>query len=243
MITSRLPQPALSLAEFAEPAPLHDPSVVHCSHGRLRVHLPHWSGSDGEQLAAAVGLLDGVTEVEANPLTGNLLIRFEPRQTSLAELLDALPAVRVLPPVPVLCGDLVEPSGPVYVTGMGRWVYTGLGWTSVGMAVVGAIMPGIPTAPFVILAGYFFIRSSPEAHAWLRQSRWFGPLLRDWEEHHAVRRSLRNTALALIGGSAVLTSLLPFALPLKLTILGLQAIGFGLVLQVRVIDHPAVSPA
>jgi uncharacterized membrane protein YbaN (DUF454 family) len=256
MSTSRLsPTFVPGASEDADrSASLREPSVVHTSYGRLRIHLPHWSGIDGEQIVAVVRRLAGVTNVEANPLTGNVLIRFEPQQTSVAALLEALPALRLEQPVclPLLCGDSDQPpallveigqslegdrSGSVvYMTGTGRVVYTALGWTSVGMAVVGAITPGIPTAPFVILAGYFFIRSSPEAHKWLRESRWFGPILRDWEAHRAVRRSLRNAALVLIGGGMVLTTLLPFSLPLKLTILALQALGLAIVLQLRVID-------
>src|SRR5262249_37815428 len=155
-------------------------------------------GTDGDQIAAAVSSLPGVSHAEANPLTGNVLILFEPAQTNAPALLAALPAVRFGPPL--LAAELGQhDSGPEpsrqllpdgqfrYVTGTTRVVYRALGWTSVGMAVVGAITPGIPTAPFVILGGYFFIRSSPEAHQWLRQSRGFGPILRDWEEHRGVR--------------------------------------------------------
>jgi uncharacterized membrane protein YbaN (DUF454 family) len=130
----------------------------------------------------------------------------------------------------------------VYVTGMGRVVYTTLGWTSVGMAVVGAITPGIPTAPFVILGGYFFIRSSPEAHEWLRQSRWFGPILRDWEEHRGVRRSIRNAAVALIGGSMVVTTLMPLPTALTVTIVALQAVGLAIVMNLRVVDPVPFTP-
>jgi uncharacterized membrane protein YbaN (DUF454 family) len=143
-------------------------------------------------------------------------------------------------------GPPLEPSlaGPViYVTGTTRVVYKALGWSSVGMAVVGAIMPGIPTTPFVILAGYFFTRSSPEAHEWLRQSRWFGPILRDWEEHRGVRRWVRNATLALIGGGMVVTALMGLSTGLTATILTLQAVGIGIVLNLRVIEPAAPAPA
>jgi uncharacterized membrane protein YbaN (DUF454 family) len=237
---------------YAGSSPLREPGVVHSSHGRLRVHLPHWSGTRGEQIAAGLRGLPGVTGAEANPLTGNVLIRFEPRQTNVVALLEALPSLRLEEPAPLLGADRDRPPAlleagqaglVVSVTRTGRLVYTTLGWSSVGMAVVGAITPGIPTTPFVILAGYFFIRSSPEAHEWLRQSRWFGPLLRDWEEHRGVRRSVRNAALALIGGSMVLTTLMPLSAPLKLTIVALQAVGLAVVLHLRVVDGEPSVPA
>jgi uncharacterized membrane protein YbaN (DUF454 family) len=251
--------------EFADCAPAREPSVVHSGFGRLRIHLPHWSGTREEDLAAALRGLPGVTHAEANPLTGNVLLLFEPQQTSAATLLEALPALRLAPPLslpgegsvlstePFEAGQLLvetvaegeakQPGSVVYMTGTGRVVYKALGWSSVGMAGVGAATPGIPTAPFVILAGYFFVRSSPESHQWLRQSRWFGPLLRDWEDHRGVRRSVRNAALGLIGGSMVVTTLLGLATPLLATILTLQAVGMGIVLRLRVIDPTGPAPA
>jgi uncharacterized membrane protein YbaN (DUF454 family) len=187
-----------------------------------------------------------VISAEANPLTGNVLILFEPQRTNVAALLEALPVLRFEGPIipPLLGSDrnqppaLLEETGQsgVYATGASRVAYTALGWTSVGMAVVGAVTPGIPTAPFVILGGYFFIRSSPEAHQWLRQSRWFGPILRDWEAHRGVRRSVRNAAAALIGGSMALTTLMPLSAPLKVTIVALQVVGLGFVLHLRVVE-------
>jgi uncharacterized membrane protein YbaN (DUF454 family) len=244
------------------------PRVVHSSRGRLRVHLPHWSATGCDHVVADVCRLPGVTRAEANPLTGNLLILFDPDQTQVQALLGALPAVCVEPeitqtapaggrePLPASLGQtgaptvvLLEPPGPgeagsvVYMTGTGRVVYKALGWGSVGMAVVGAITPGIPTAPFVILGGYFFIRSSPEAHAWLRQARLFGPILRDWETHRGVRRSVRNAAAGLIGGSMVLTALLPFPAALKVTTVACQVIGMGIVLRLRVVAPVPPAPA
>jgi uncharacterized membrane protein YbaN (DUF454 family) len=248
MRTDRLAQAVV------HPTPLREPRVVHSSHGRLRVHLPHWSGTDAADLAAGLRRLPGVIGAEANPLTGNVLIRFEPRQTSAAALLAALPAAEPEPPVrlpvpaadrgrPLVLPEELQPGSVVYVTGTGRVVYIALGWTSVGMAVVGAVTPGIPTAPFVILGGYFFIRSSPEAHAWLRQARWFGPILRDWEAYRGVRRSVRNAALALIGGSMGLTALMPLAAPVKVTIVAAQVVGAAIVLRLRVVDAVPPSPA
>jgi uncharacterized membrane protein YbaN (DUF454 family) len=261
----RLAQAFFSSAptEIAASEAMREPSVVHASRGRLRVHLPHWFGTDGEEIVAAVHRLPGVTGVEVNPLTGNVLILFEPEQAAAADLIEALPAVGVKPAVSpaLLRGDteratalgeaigwhttvpeqpLGQSQSIVYMTGAGRVVYKTLGWASVGMAVVGAITPGIPTAPFVILAGYFFVRSSPEAHEWLRQSRWFGPFLRDWEEHRAVRRSVRNVAVGLIGASMVLMPFLGMPAPLTLTIMALQAVGLAIVLRLRVVEPVAL---
>jgi uncharacterized membrane protein YbaN (DUF454 family) len=229
------------------------------------VHLPHWPGTRGEDLAAALRQLPDVTHAEANPLTGNVLILFDRQRTSAQSLLEALPSLRLETPTclrlvrddsdnPALAeetgrpiaatGEAREPhqaGQSTYLTGTAQVVYKALGWSSVGMAVVGAVTPGIPTTPFVVLAGYFFVRSSPEAHQWLRQSRWFGPLLRDWEEQRGVRRSVRNAAAGLIAGSMVLTALIGLPVELVATIISLQLIGLAIVLRLRVIEPTAAA--
>ncbi len=233
--------PANALSPFVDDASLHEPEVVHSSYGRLRMHLPNWSGDLDIELAAEVMRWAGVTHAAANPLTGNLLILFQPAQTSARTLLERLSAVR-LRATPMLRliqeEDIETPTAELreHVTGAWRVVYQAMGWGSVGMAVVGAILPGIPTAPFVILAGYFFIRSSPQAHQWLRESRWFGPLLRDWEEHRAVRRSLRNAALALIAAGMAIAIWLGLPTLLTTSIVAMQVVGMVIVMSLPVID-------
>jgi uncharacterized membrane protein YbaN (DUF454 family) len=233
-----------SLDDFTDSAPGREPSVVHSIYGRLRVHLPLWLGTREDEIAEEVMRFVGVTHAEANPLTGNLLILFQPSQISARALLEALPALRLQSSPPIRLAEDLESESGDYVTGARRVVYQVLGWGSVGMAVVGAIMPGIPTAPFVILAGYFFIRSSKKAHTWLRESRWFGPILRDWEDHRAVRRSVRNAALALIVVSMAITIWLGLPQLLTVSIVALQVIGLAIILNLRVVDpKDTESPA
>ena len=232
----------------ADSAPARAARVVHCSFGRLRVHLPHWTGERGEEMVAAVRRLAGVSHAEANPITGNLLVLFAPRQTNVPTLLAALAALRLEPwaaleptVVPVRILPPPAPAETTYLTGATGVAYQALGWTSVGLAVVGAVTPGIPTVPFVLLAGYFFIRSSPRAHQWLRQSRWFGPIMRDWEEHRAVRRSVRNAGAGLIVLGAGVTVLLGLPPVLSATILTLELIGLAIVLNLRVVEPAALA--
>ena len=58
-----------------------------------------------------------------------------------------------------------------------RWLYVGLGVLSVGLAVVGAIVPGMPATVFLIIASYFLTRSCPSLEKRLLQHRIFAPYL------------------------------------------------------------------
>ncbi len=72
------------------------------------------------------------------------------------------------------------------------------GLACVGMAYLGAILPGLPTTPWVLLAGECFRRSSPRLQRWLRRSPIFGRLIRDWEDHRGIRRPVKVFAVCMI---------------------------------------------
>ena len=70
----------------------------------------------------------------------------------------------------------------------------------VGLAALGVVLPLLPTTPFVLLAATCFLKSSERSRRWLLNSRLFGPTLRDWHEHRAVRRPVKLLAVAVIAG-------------------------------------------
>ena len=43
-----------------------------------------------------------------------------------------------------------------------RWLYMGGGLLAVGLGIIGAFLPIMPTVPFLILAVFCFARSEPE---------------------------------------------------------------------------------
>lgn len=79
-----------------------------------------------------------------------------------------------------------------------RGAYVGAGFGFVGLGVLGAILPGLPSTVFFILALWAFKKSSPRFERWLLENRMIGPTLRDWDEHRSIRRRTRNFAIGLI---------------------------------------------
>lgn len=101
---------------------------------------------------------------------------------------------------------------PVVASGLRRGLYLTAGVGCVGLAYLGALLPGLPTTPWVMLASWCFARSSPRLQAWLRRSPIFGALLRDWDEHRGIRRRVKVVAAVLIVG-VVSASILSGRLP------------------------------
>lgn len=129
-----------------------------------------------------------------------------------------------------------ELRAPEHRPGLRRVLYRWLGLGFVGLGVLGALLPILPTTPFLLLASYFFVRSSPGLHLWLLRSRIFGPFLRDWDRHRAVRRKVKVVALLMVPtavGASVYFGRLPWYLVLLLVVLG--AIGMTVVARLPVI--------
>lgn len=86
----------------------------------------------------------------------------------------------------------LSPRTPLWL----RWLLIVAGMIALAMGLLGVVLPGLPTTPFILLAGGCFVRASPALHGWLLQSRWAGPMLRDWSEHRSLPKRTKRIALA-----------------------------------------------
>lgn len=79
-----------------------------------------------------------------------------------------------------------------------------LGFAMLALGVIGAFLPVLPTTIFLILAAWFFGRSSPRLEAWMLSHPRFGPSLVQWREQGAVPRTAKIMACAgMAAGYAV----------------------------------------
>ncbi|MEK6707676.1 MAG: YbaN family protein [Pseudomonadota bacterium] len=88
-----------------------------------------------------------------------------------------------------------------------RGLYLALGIVALVLAVLGAVLPVLPTTPFVLLAAACFARGSERFHDRLLANRFAGPLIREWREHHSIPRRVKRWVyllMALSFGSSIL---------------------------------------
>ena len=83
-----------------------------------------------------------------------------------------------------------------------RWLWWLLAYASLGLGLVGIVLPGLPTVPFVLLAAFAAARGSQRLHAWLLAHRQFGPVIRDWEAQGAVSRRAKRLATLMMAACA-----------------------------------------
>ena len=122
-----------------------------------------------------------------------------------------------------------------------RAIYLCLGWAFVGLAVLGLFLPLLPTTPFLLVASSCFLRSSPRWQRWLLNSRWFGPMLRDWDEHRAVRRPVKVLAVVVVSAALALAVVRDLHWAVRTLIVLLGLVGLMVVWRLPVI--PAAADA
>nr|WP_245277428.1 YbaN family protein [Rhizobium leguminosarum] len=65
------------------------------------------------------------------------------------------------------------------------------------LAIVGAVLPVMPSTIFAILAAWFFSRSSPRLEGYLLNNRLLGPTLHRWRSNGAI--SVKSKIVAVCG--------------------------------------------
>ncbi|OIQ33174.1 MAG: hypothetical protein BM562_02000 [Alphaproteobacteria bacterium MedPE-SWcel] len=98
-----------------------------------------------------------------------------------------------------------------------RIIYLFLGLISVSMAALGVLLPLLPTVPFLLLATFFFARSSERLHGWLLDHRTFGPMILDWQTRGAIHPNAKKAATLSV--AAVFSISLILQLPFKLLLI------------------------
>jgi len=100
------------------------------------------------------------------------------------------------------------------------------------LGVLGAILPVLPTTPFLLLTSYFLARTSPRLNRWLLTSRFFGPILRDWQQLGGVRPDVKVKAIMIVVLAVALSLwLTELSSTLRWIVVIISLIGIGVVMR------------
>lgn len=110
-----------------------------------------------------------------------------------------------------------------------KFLYIAVGTVASLLAVLGALLPGLPTTPFLIVALWAFARSSARLLALLESLPLFRAALveaRRFEERRTIRPEVKLTALVCAWGSVLFTAVaFGVARPILLGAVALAALG------------------
>ncbi|MCB1850611.1 MAG: YbaN family protein [Gammaproteobacteria bacterium] len=107
------------------------------------------------------------------------------------------------------------------------------GWLSLGFGLLGVVLPLLPTTPFLLLSAWCFARSSRRFYDWLTGNRYFGPVIRRWEEQRTMERRVKQRALLLVMVSFSITLLLvPLSTLLRMSLVLMALLLCGLIWRI-----------
>src|SRR3989304_4782887 len=83
-----------------------------------------------------------------------------------------------------------------------RLLFVALGSIFLALGVIGIVVPGLPTTPFLLLSAACYFRSSNRLHSWLLNHKLFGRFIRDFKENKSI--SLRSKVISLVTMSCMI---------------------------------------
>jgi len=97
-------------------------------------------------------------------------------------------------------------------------LWRGLACFSLLLGLIGVVVPGLPTVPFLLVSAWSAGKGWPPLEVWLFAHPRFGPPLKRWREQGAVPRNTKYLATVMMTLSVVLllVSSAPFWLKLGL---------------------------
>jgi uncharacterized membrane protein YbaN (DUF454 family) len=66
------------------------------------------------------------------------------------------------------------------------------------LGIVGAILPVLPTTPFLLLAVFFYSKSNPKLHSYIINHKYFGPSVKEWNKFGVIRLKAKIIATIML---------------------------------------------
>jgi uncharacterized membrane protein YbaN (DUF454 family) len=120
---------------------------------------------------------------------------------------------------------------PQYTSPLLRFLLIIAGSISVGLGVLGIVLPVLPTTPFLLLAAWCYARSSTRFYVWLMTHRLWGKYLRDYTSGKGVPARIKVSALTLLW-AAILSSAF---LAVEKTWLRILLIGIAMAVSIHIL--------
>ncbi|MEM6780816.1 MAG: YbaN family protein [Pseudomonadota bacterium] len=98
-----------------------------------------------------------------------------------------------------------------------RGMYLVLGFLSLGLGIIGVVLPLLPTTPFLLVTAFCFARSSEKFHNWLLSHPYFGKIIKDWRDHGAISKKSKISAMLVIILTILLSVVLRASKPILIT--------------------------
>ncbi len=208
------------ISAFRAPEGLSWWETIESRSGEIRLrHEPSTRAEDDlGALAEILAEYEGIEQSRFSPWSKTLTIAHRPGAPIARRLVDKVEDE--LRTVQVRRSSLRrgQAEDVAVASGLRRIRYLILAGGSFVLSVVGLIVPGIPTVPFLLSTSYYLARSSPTLNARLRRMPVLGPVLVEWEERHGLSLGSKARLMGTTGAVIAITVVASLATPIAIVI-------------------------
>ncbi len=72
------------------------------------------------------------------------------------------------------------------------------GTISLSLGIIGVVVPGLPTTPFILLSATLYFKSSKKLYNWLINHRFFGKIIKNYRAKNAISVKTKWFSLILM---------------------------------------------
>lgn len=107
-----------------------------------------------------------------------------------------------------------------------RSLYIIGGTLSLALAIIGIIVPGLPTTPFALLSAYLYAKSSDRLYNWLLNNKILGSRIRNYHKRKGVTRKGKIGIIIFMTSMVMFSSFIVIKdITLRMVILSLGLVG------------------
>lgn len=90
------------------------------------------------------------------------------------------------------------PDAELHPSLLVRLLLLALGSLALLLGIIGIVVPGLPTTPFILVAAACYARASERFYRWLLRNPTFGPLIAEWRHHRSIPWRVKRLAITLM---------------------------------------------
>ncbi len=80
------------------------------------------------------------------------------------------------------------------------------GFLCVVLGIIGIFVPLLPTTPFLLLAAWFFFRSSERLYTRLVNHKYLGPYIKNYRENKSITKRTKIATIVLLWTSIIISA-------------------------------------
>ena len=128
-----------------------------------------------------------------------------------------------------------------------RMLWGAAGMTAFALGAAGAVLPILPTTPFMLLAAFCFARSSDRLEAWFRQTRLYKTVLEGYVSRRAMTPAAKLKLLIPTTAMLALSFALLGGVPAMRVVIAVIWVGhlvyFGLIVKTERPERGTAAPS